>query len=331
MHRGGVESRHFFPSLISLNKLIEVVNWPLSSFQSYQLTKIGVDSEEDNNIEGFSHHSTITMEVEKLQKEAKDKKKKDDDSDFITDIIGQFGPFHAVTYSIMGLSLMIHCWQMMVNKFYTYKTDFYCARPPDLNHWSLDQWRNLSAPKVLDDYDRCTTFHVNYSTIEIRPQENTTLLSCNAWEYDTEYFEQTIIQRWDMVCGNYNNFPRLVQIVFFFGNMCGVLAIGPLSDWYGRKTAYLTALTIWSGITIIGYFVNHPYLWIATRFIAGASSLAYNTVSDLTKVGKPDKENFKTLRSICRLWTSTEWNSQAENGVQLQVTGLVNYLGRLVT
>ena len=157
------------------------------------------------------------------------------------------------------------------------------------------------------------------------------MLSCNAWEYDTEYFEQTIIQRWDMVCGNYNNFPRLVQIVFFFGNMCGVLAIGPLSDWYGRKTAYLTALTIWSGITIIGYFVNHPYLWIATRFIAGASSLAYNTVSDLTKVGKPDKENFKTLRSICRLWTSTEWNSQAENGVQLQVTGLVNYLGRLVT
>ena len=277
------------------------------------------------------------MEVEKLQKEnSKDKKKeeaKDDDSDFITDIIGQFGPFHAVTYTIMGLSIVIHCWQMMANKFYTYKTDFYCSKPPDLNHWSLDQWRNISAPKVLDEYDRCAIFHVNYSTSNlIRPQENTSLLSCNAWEYDTENFDQTIIQRWNMVCGNYNNFPRLVQIVFFFGNMVGVLLIGPLSDWYGRKTAYLTALTIWSGITIIGYFVNHPYLWIATRFIAGASSLAYNTVSVpiLTKQSQSDKK-LHDASLVSRLWTSTELNSQAENGVRQQVTGLVNYLGRLVT
>ena len=322
----------FFRSLISLSKLIDVdvVNWPLSPFQSYQLTKIGVDSQDN-------HQSSIIMEVEKLQKEtSKDKKKeeaKDDDSDFITDIIGQFGPFHAVTYTIMGLSIVIHCWQMMANKFYTYKTDFYCSKPPDLNHWSLDQWRNISAPKVLDEYDRCAIFHVNYSTSNlIRPQENTSLLSCNAWEYDTENFDQTIIQRWNMVCGNYNNFPRLVQIVFFFGNMVGVLLIGPLSDWYGRKTAYLTALTIWSGITIIGYFVNHPYLWIATRFIAGASSLAYNTVSVpiLTKQSQSDKK-LHDASLVSRLWTSTELNSQAENGVRQQVTGLVNYLGRLVT
>ena len=84
-----------------------------------------------------------------------------------------------------------------------------------------------------------------------------------------------------MVCGPLSNFPRIVQIVFFVGNMIGVLLIGPFSDWYGRKTAYMTALTIWSIVTIIGYFLDNPYAWLTTRFLAGACSLAYNTAADV--------------------------------------------------
>jgi MFS family permease len=76
-------------------------------------------------------------------------------------------------------------------------------------------------------------------------------------------------------------FNRAVQIAFFVGNMVGVLMVGPLSDWYGRKTAYMTALTFWAAITILGYFVDNPYGWIVTRFIAGACSLAYNTAADV--------------------------------------------------
>ena len=45
--------------------------------------------------------------------------------------------------------------------------------------------------------------------------------------------------------------------------------------------AYMTAVTIWSTVTIIGYFMDNPYGWLVTRFLAGASSLAYNTVSDV--------------------------------------------------
>ena len=61
--------------------------------------------------------------------------------------------------------------------------------------------------------------------------------------------------------------------------MFGVLLIGPYSDWYGRKNAYMTAFTIWFIVTIVGYFVNNPYAWMVTRFIAGGASLAYNTAA----------------------------------------------------
>ena len=79
------------------------------------------------------------------------------------------------------------------------------------------------------------------------------------------------------MCGKLYGFGWVVQIVFFIGNMIGVFLIGPFSDYYGRKFAFMTTLTIWFIVSIIGYFVNNPYVWIVTRFIAGGASLAYNT------------------------------------------------------
>ena len=90
--------------------------------------------------------------------------------------------------------------------------------------------------------------------------------------------KETITKRWNLVCGTLPGFGRVVQTVFFVGNLVGVFLIGPCSDYYGRKLAYMTALTIWSIVTIIGYLVDNPYVWISTRFLAGGASQAYNTV-----------------------------------------------------
>ena len=40
------------------------------------------------------------------------------------------------------------------------------------------------------------------------------------------------------------HFGRQVQMAFFVGNMVGVLLLGPFSDWFGRKTAYLATLSL---------------------------------------------------------------------------------------
>ena len=90
--------------------------------------------------------------------------------------------------------------------------------------------------------------------------------------------QETVTKRWNLVCGNFPSFGRVVQMVFFIGNMVGVFLIGPFSDYYGRKLAYMTAITAWSIVTVIGYLVNNPYIWMVTRFLAGGASQAYNTV-----------------------------------------------------
>ena len=113
--------------------------------------------------------------------------------DHITKIIGAFGPYHAMIYSVIGLSIIIHGWQMFSNKFYTYKTDFWCAKPKSLANLSKTDWLNLSAPLEYipntEEISQCTMFNVTYSNITRRPDESTETIPCSMWEYDTNKFD----------------------------------------------------------------------------------------------------------------------------------------------
>ena len=76
-------------------------------------------------------------------------------------------------------------------------------------------------------------------------------------------------------------FGRKVQIAFFVGNMIGVLFLGSFSDWFGRKTAYMTTLTLWMVFGISGYFATNRYVWLIIRFFCGAMSLSFNTAKSV--------------------------------------------------
>ena len=78
----------------------------------------------------------------------------------------------------IGLTIIIHNWQMLSNKFYTNKTDFWCSRPSEFANFSVENWRKLSTPwkkigSSESDFDNCQIFNVNFSTITTRPEENT--------------------------------------------------------------------------------------------------------------------------------------------------------------
>ena len=100
-----------------------------------------------------------------------------------------------------------------------------------------DRLVNLYIPYdyVKNTYEKCKIFIEGTNQTKI----------CESWVYSKEFYGETIVTKWNLVCGNMPISPRGVQIVFFLGNMIGVLLIGPFSDWYGRKTGLLTALTIW--------------------------------------------------------------------------------------
>jgi MFS family permease len=61
------------------------------------------------------------------------------------------------------------------------------------------------------------------------------------------------------------------------GNLIGVLVIGPLADWYGRKLAYMLSITLWMAFGLGAYFSSNVYLWMILRCGFGAASLGFNT------------------------------------------------------
>ena len=131
------------------------------------------------------------MEIEQSSRGQKEEEaclpdKKAHKVDHLTEIIGIFGPFHLIIYVVMGLSIIIHGWQMFSNKFYTYPTNFWCQRPMSQANLTTELWLNLSTPLKHgseDEFDKCLIFDVDYSSINTRPEESTPTIPCKSFEY----------------------------------------------------------------------------------------------------------------------------------------------------
>ena len=162
--------------------------------------------------------------------------------------------------------------------------DYWCTIPDGLKI-PKDSWINISAP-INDDneFDKCHVFDINYFENTTRPDEDTPTISCYSWTFDHEYYENTVIERWDLVCGNGDNFTTYSNSLFFLGNLCGIFLIGIICDWYGRKKGYAFAVLTTFTISIGVYFIQNPYLWMASRFLSGCSIPAMITASNVWQV-----------------------------------------------
>ena len=110
-------------------------------------------------------------------------------------IIGTIGPWQLMMCGVTALSIIIHAWQMMANKFLTYPVDHWCSRPPGYQDLSLESWLNLSAPILGNgDFDRCHRFDLNYSNPGLsRPDEHSLTVPCSSWEYDMSVFQVYVL------------------------------------------------------------------------------------------------------------------------------------------
>ena len=107
------------------------------------------------------------------------------------------------------------------------------------------------------------------------------------------------------------------------GNLLGVLLIGPVADWYGRKIGYLTFLTLWMIFSIASHFAQNIYVWISFRFVVGASSIAFLTASTIYSVELTSGKWRSFTNHVCRtfvwnlgihwLYTKTKFTSLDKN------------------
>ncbi len=118
-----------------------------------------------------------------------------------------------------------------------------------------------------------------------------------------------------MVCNDEGQFPTFANSLYFAGTFFGILALGIIADWYGRKRAY-QFYSVLSIIVAIGvYLTSNAYLWLVLRFLCGTVYLGQSTAKNVWQVEI----------------TSGEWRSRAQHwGHEIPIQLGVLSLGGLI-
>lgn len=98
--------------------------------------------------------------------------------------------------------------------------------------------------------------------------ENNTLVDCESWVYNTNYFTSSRGIEWDFVCSR-RWMGAAAQTAYMFGVVVGSIVLGRLCDRLGRKTVF-----VWSGILQLIFgtsvaFATDYYTFITLRFLYG--------------------------------------------------------------
>jgi len=186
--------------------------------------------------------------------------------DVIIEVLGDIGRYQLLVGLLFALMEIPHGWCMLLHKFISPKVDHWCTMPSELD-FSVDEWRNISSP--LGDSCNMYSRFSNDSSVN--------LTSCSSWQYDNSMFQDTIVQKFDLVCED-----KLLQsfssFIFFSGTGVGVFIAGLLADKFGRRKVLLLFIGLFAASGLVCTFSNNYELWITSRFLWGAATLGLRSV-----------------------------------------------------
>lgn len=224
-----------------------------------------------------------------MDNDEKDDETKEETKDVITDNLGEIGRYQLLVGLLFAIMEIPHGWCMLLHKFISPKVDHWCSQPEGLKHWTSEQWRNFSSPIG----DSCNVYNRDYSSFagipfgEIDMPVGGDLVPCDKWDYDTSMFQNTLMQKFDLVCED-KIMTKIGSFVFFAGTGVGVFIAGLLSDKIGRKKTLLVFVLLFMVSGITSAVAPTFEIWLCARFLWGAASLglrAVKTVMGLELVG----------------------------------------------
>lgn len=179
--------------------------------------------------------------------------------------------------------------------FYVLNVIFMVATPdhwcyiPELASLNLSETeiKNLAIPKLNDGtFSKCTMYAQNYTALvsefkskgvfpevktfgKIIPRRPESMCS-HGWEFQKEWYEETIVSKWDLVCDN-NYLPSLVLTLANAGSVLGTYCFSAMADKRGRKTAFLVNLCVALGSGVLSIFSPTFAVFAILRTLTGST------------------------------------------------------------
>lgn len=199
----------------------------------------------------------------------------------VSDVVGQLGWYHLAVGAITVLRAFPTSWTLLIAPFIVPDVDHWCAKPAWLaTNWTDEQWKEIAIPVTgvavganssvasppgAPRFERCRHRAV-FENDTVDPE---TLVACDAWTYNETVPGSSAVPEWDLVCSH--DWQRsLMQSVVFAGSLVGALALGRLSDMYGRRFIFFVS--------------NFGFILFASVSAASPSATCYNSLRFITAI-----------------------------------------------
>ncbi|KAF5269319.1 hypothetical protein FQR65_LT02621 [Abscondita terminalis] len=115
-------------------------------------------------------------------------------------------------------------------------------------------------PKLENAFDSCHIYNLT--------SENSELIKCNSWIYDTTYYKSSRGMEWNFVCDR-RWMGAVAQSAFMFGVFVGAVTLGSAADKYGRKTIFCWSSLFQLVFGVSAAFISDYYAFLIVQFCYG--------------------------------------------------------------
>ncbi|XP_076358977.1 solute carrier family 22 member 6-B-like [Tachypleus tridentatus] len=164
----------------------------------------------------------------------------------ITDVIGNLGRLQCYIIILLICRGLPTAWQILALPFLAPDTDHWCAKPHQLENWTVTQWKNISIPFDTNkqEFSQCLSY--SYTLVQLPDSwdviiDQNVTVPCTKWDYSSR--DNTIITQWDLFCDR-EWLVSMNQTVFMLGMLFGVFIAGHLGDKFGRRPVLLGSLCL---------------------------------------------------------------------------------------
>lgn len=188
--------------------------------------------------------------------------------------IGEFGPYQRQMFLLLSLPTIIVSMQKLAWVFLGAKVDHRCKLSWEEENATFPMdpalW-NLSIPwdSARKEPSQCSMWSNVTEDSTSRPN-NSIIMPCDAYVYDTSTYKTSAVIDYELVCDR-AWLRATVQSVYMVGMLVGSYLFGDLSDRFGRKPVFLSALVLMVVVGVGQAAIPEYYTFTSLRFVLGAS------------------------------------------------------------
>lgn len=188
--------------------------------------------------------------------------------------IGEFGRFQRKLFLLLSLPTIIVSMQKLAWVFLGARVDHRCRLPWEEENATFPlppEVKNVTLPwdKKRSNYEQCYVWS-GITEDPLQRSNDSVEITCDHYVYDTSTYATSAVIDYELVCDR-AWLRATVQSVYMVGMLVGSYLFGDLSDRFGRKPVFLSALVLMVVVGVGQAAIPDYYAFTSLRFILGAS------------------------------------------------------------